>query len=96
MINLYDIRYCHVGTPDVPAAVDFCTKIVGLGRVRTENGREFFRGDNRDHTLVYFKGDPADHTVGFELLTSEEIDSAAVELKAKGIEVYAGTPEECG
>ncbi len=95
MINLHDIRYCHVGTADVPAAVEFCTKMVGLEHVRSEGGREFFRGDSRDHTLVYFKGEPTDHTVGFELLTSVEIDAAVGELKANGLEVHVGTPEEC-
>src|SRR5262249_10296075 len=66
MINLKDIRYLRVGTPDLDSAVKFCTEIVGLQLVAREGKAAYFRsdkvevrGDTRDHTLVYFEGDPS-------------------------------------
>lgn len=95
MINLHDIRYCRLGTPDLTAATRFCTDIVGLEKVRSENGCTYFRGDDRDHTLVYFQGDPADQVLAFELKTNEEIDQAIAELTAAGIAVGEGNRDEC-
>src|SRR3989449_7516393 len=66
MVNLYDIRYLRIGTPNLESAVEFATKIVGLQLVGREGKAAYFRsdktsvrGDTRDHTLVYFEGDPA-------------------------------------
>ncbi|HWS09158.1 MAG TPA: hypothetical protein VN362_15070, partial [Xanthobacteraceae bacterium] len=67
MVNLHDIRYVRVGTPDLDSAVRFATDIVGLQLVAREGKAAYFRsdkvavrGDTRDHTLVYFEGDPAE------------------------------------
>ncbi|HEY0833989.1 MAG TPA: VOC family protein [Azospirillum sp.] len=95
MINLHDIRYVHLGTPDLDAATAFATTIVGLEHVRREDGRVYLRGDNRDHTLCYFEGDPADHTVGFEVCSADMLDAAGAELENSGYPVEFGRPEEC-
>ncbi|MEN9905067.1 MAG: putative 2,3-dihydroxy-p-cumate-3,4-dioxygenase CmtC [Pseudomonadota bacterium] len=95
MINLLDIRYVRLGTRDKGQADRFAREILGLEMVRQEAGSSYFRSDSRDHTLVYFEGDPADHTVGFELRTADELERAAAELSNRGIEVRAGTPDEC-
>lgn len=95
MINLLDIRYVRLGTRDLQQADRFACDVLGLELARKESGTSFFRSDSRDHTLAYFEGDPSDHTVGFELRTSEELEQAAAELSNRGIEVHAGTPNEC-
>lgn len=95
MINLLDIRYVRLGTRDSGQANRFAREVLGLEQVRQEAGASYFRSDSRDHTLVYFEGDPSDHTVGFELRTTDELDHAAAELSNSGVEVRAGTPDEC-
>ncbi len=94
MINLHDIRYVRLGTADVEAAVDYATQILGLEVARREGKAVYFKSDSRDHTLCYFEGDPTDHTSAFEVDTSEELDSAAAQLEARGYKVRRGTAQE--
>jgi len=95
LINLWDIRYVRLGTPDVEAATRYACDVVGLELGRREGKAAYFRSDARDHTLVYFEGDPKDHTVGFELRSMEELQAAASALDAAHIEVRTGTADEC-
>lgn len=102
MIHLYDIRYLRIGTPDLEAAIDFATKIVGLELVAREGKSAYFRsdrlkgiGDTRDHTLVYFEGNPSDHTSAFDILNRDDLDRIGAELENAGHPVHYGTPEEC-
>ena len=94
MINLHDIRYVRLGTADVESAVDYATQILGLEVARREGKAVYFKSDSRDHTLCYFEGDPTDHTSAFEVDTSEELDSAAAQLEARGYKVRRGTAQE--
>jgi len=102
MVNLYDIRYLRLGTPNLEAAIEYATKIVGLQLVAREGKSAYFRsdktavrGDTRDHTLVYFEGDPSDHTAAFDLLNPEDFDSIGAELERAGHPVRMGTQQEC-
>jgi 2,3-dihydroxy-p-cumate/2,3-dihydroxybenzoate 3,4-dioxygenase len=102
MINLQDIRYLRIGTPDLDGAIRFATEIVGLQLVAREGKSAYFRsdkvtvrGDTRDHTLVYLEGDPADHTIGFDLIDPDDLDAVATELEKGGHPVHLGTAEEC-
>ena len=95
MINLLDIRYVRLGTRDRAAAARFAREVLGLEQVRDEAGALYFRSDSRDHTLVYFEGDPSHHTVGFELATAGELELAAAELSNRGLDVRAGSTDEC-
>jgi 2,3-dihydroxy-p-cumate/2,3-dihydroxybenzoate 3,4-dioxygenase len=95
VINLLDIRYVRLGTPDRAEASRFAREILGLETARDEAGASYFRSDDRDHTLVYFEGDPSDHTVGFELRSAAELTAAADELSNTGVPVRAGTRQEC-
>src|SRR5690606_23431674 len=94
MINLHDIRYVRLGTPDLDAAVKYATDLLGLEVARREDKAVYFRSDSRDHTLCYFEGDPQDHTAAFEVDTAEELDNAAAMLEAKGYKVVRGTAEQ--
>jgi 2,3-dihydroxy-p-cumate/2,3-dihydroxybenzoate 3,4-dioxygenase len=95
MIDLLDIRYVRLGTRNRASADDFARDILGLEPVRVEGGCSHFRSDDRDHTLVYFEGDPADHLVGFEIRDADALEAAAAELTDGGIDVHAGTRDEC-
>lgn len=102
MIDLQDIRYLRIGTPDLDAAVRFATEIVGLQLAAREGKSAYFRsdkvavrGNTRDHTLVYFEGDPADQTIGFDLIDPDDLDKVASEFEAAGRPVRLGTREEC-
>lgn len=95
MINLIDIRYVRLGTPDLESAVRYSKEIVGLEEVSREGKASYLRGDDRDHNLVYFEGDPTEHTTGFEVATTAELDSAAAELEQAGHRVHVGAREEC-
>src|SRR5579885_1205800 len=102
MINLHDIRYLRIGTPDLEGAIRFATDIVGLQLVGREGKSDYFRsdkvavrGDTRDNTLVYFEGDPADHTIGFDLNDPDDLDRVAAELEKAGHPVQFGRAEEC-
>lgn len=95
MINLWDIRYVRLGTRDLASASRYAREIVGLESARQEGGAEYFRSDDRDHTLVYFEGDPTDHTIGFELRDAQELEAAATLLDRVKVNVRAGSAEEC-
>jgi 2,3-dihydroxy-p-cumate/2,3-dihydroxybenzoate 3,4-dioxygenase len=102
MVNLHDIRYLRIGTPNLDAAVEFATRIVGLQLVGREGKAAYFRsdkasvrGDTRDHTLVYFEGDPSDHAIGFDIKDRDDFDRVGAEVERAGHPVRYGTKEEC-
>lgn len=102
MVNLFDIRYLRVGTPDLDAAIEFATRIVGLQLIAREGRRAYFRsdrvatrGDTRDYTLMYFEGDANDHVSAFDILDRDSLDAAAAEIEKAGHRVHWGTPAEC-
>lgn len=102
MINLQDIRYLRIGTPNLGSAIQFATEIVGLQLVAREGKAAYFRsdkvavrGDTRDHTLVYFEGDPANHSTAFDLCDPADFDAVGAELERSGHPVRMGSKEEC-
>jgi 2,3-dihydroxy-p-cumate/2,3-dihydroxybenzoate 3,4-dioxygenase len=95
MISFCDIRYVRLGTRDLAAADRFARQVVGLELAREEGGARYYRSDERDHTLVYVEGDPRDHTVAFELPHAAALDAAASQLSDAGVEVQAGSADEC-
>ncbi len=95
MIELLDIRYVRLGTPDLAGADRFARQVVGLELARLEGAAHYYRSDARDHTLVYFQGDPADHTVGFEVRDASALEAAAAALSNANIEVRTGSADAC-
>src|SRR5437660_6395602 len=102
MVELHDIRYLRIGTPDLESAVEFATRIVGLQLAGREGKAAYFRsdkvsvrGDTRDHTLVYFEGGPSDHVIGFDLKRREDFDRAGAEIEKAGHPVRHGTKDDC-
>ncbi|SDB81274.1 2,3-dihydroxy-p-cumate/2,3-dihydroxybenzoate 3,4-dioxygenase [Raineyella antarctica] len=95
MINLIDLAYVRVGTADMRAQLDFAQDIVGLELVRHEGDTAMFRADNRHHCLAFVEGDHVGSLASaFVLAGPAELEAAAAQLQADGVEVTRGTPEE--
>lgn len=94
MIDIIDIRYCRLGTPDLERSIEFASGTIGLELVDRSDGCAYLRGDDRDHNLCYFDGDADDHTLGLEVRTFEELDAAEAELNAAGIATVRGSTEQ--
>ncbi len=94
MIELKDVAYVRLGTPDLESAEAFATR--GLGLQVSERGGKalYLRSDERAHTLCYFDGDPNDQTVAFEVSDEQSLERAATELDALGHHVHIGTSDE--
>ena len=95
MIKLRDIRYVRLGSSNIEHCADYARKILGLQEVRRTTQAVYFRGDDRDHTLVYFNGNADDHTAGWEIDSEAALDTAAAELESIGVRVRHGTGGEC-
>ena len=94
MIEIVDIRYCRLGTPDLESTVDFARNLIGLEEVDRQDGQVYLRGDHRDHNICYFEGSPSDHTFGLELESFAALEAATGVLESAGVEVRRGSDAE--
>jgi len=85
VIIVEQLRYVRLGTGNLPAAIDFAQRILGLQLIEKDDQQATFRSDFRDHTLVYESGDPAQQAIGLELRTEAALESAVAALAARGI-----------
>src|SRR5215467_9191474 len=85
VIEVEQLRYVRLGTRNLPAAIDFAQRILGLQLIEKSDEQATFRSDFRDHTLVYEAGDPSQQSVGLELRTDAALESAVATLAAHGI-----------
>jgi 2,3-dihydroxy-p-cumate/2,3-dihydroxybenzoate 3,4-dioxygenase len=85
VIEIEQLRYVRLGTRNLPAAIDFTQRILGLQLIEKTDEQAAFRSDFRDHTLVYEVGDPSQQSVGLELRTQAALESAVAALAANGI-----------
>ena len=85
MIEIEQLRYVRLGTRNLPAAIDFAQRILGLQMVEKSDEQATFRSDFRDHTLVYEAGDPSRQSIGLELRTHAALERAVATLAANGI-----------
>ena len=95
MIAIDQLRYVRLGTRDLPAAVDFAERMLGLQLADRSDEAAYFRSDMRDHTLVFFLGEPTERAVGFEIHSQAQFDAAVAELSQHGIEAAIGTEQQC-
>jgi 2,3-dihydroxy-p-cumate/2,3-dihydroxybenzoate 3,4-dioxygenase len=89
VILIEQLRYVRLGTANLPAAIDFAQRILGLQLIERDEQQASFRSDFRDHTLVYESGDPAQQAVGLELRSEAALESAVAALAAHGISATA-------
>src|SRR3984957_12675547 len=94
MINLRDVSYVRLGSPDLESAETFATSCLGLQVAERGKKALYLRSDDRSHTLCYTEGDPADQTVGFEIEDEASLQQAAATLESLGHHVEAGSAEE--
>lgn len=95
MIELKDVAYARLGTPDLEDAESFATSCLGL-QVAERSGKALhLRSDDRAHTLCYYDGNPSEQTLGFEIADEDELSSAATTLESIGHPVHVGTESEC-
>src|ERR1700682_3176612 len=81
MINLKDVSYVRLGTPDMASAESFATSCLGLQVAERSNKALYLRSDDRQHTLCYTEGDPGNQTVGFEVEDEDCLQQAAATLE---------------
>ncbi len=93
MIDIEQLRSVRLGTRDLPAAIDFATRVLGLQLIDKTETRATFRSDFRDHTLIYVAGDPSEQVVAFEVRTPQALDAAEAALTKAGYAVTRGDAE---
>lgn len=94
MIEIEQLRYVRIGTPDLTAAADFAQRILGLELVEKSDSQLFFRSDYRDHTLAFFASPKPSAAVALALRDLETLEAAASALNAAGYEVARGSDED--
>src|SRR5215471_13089688 len=88
-MEIEQLRYVRLGTRDLPVAIDFAQRILGLQLIEKTSEQAAFRSDFRDHTLVYEVGDPSHQCVGLEVRTQAMLDRAIAALAGHGITATA-------
>ena len=96
MINLKDVSYVRLGSPDLESAETFATSCLGLQVAERGKKALYLRSDDRSHTLCYTEGNPADQAVGFEVEDDDSLEQAAATLERLGHHVQAGSAEDAG
>src|SRR5438270_3957389 len=94
MIQLKDVSYVRLGSPDLESAENFATTCLGLQIAERGKKDLYLRSDERAHTLCYSEGDPRDQAVGFEVEDEASLQAAAATLESLGHAVHAGTAQE--
>jgi 2,3-dihydroxy-p-cumate/2,3-dihydroxybenzoate 3,4-dioxygenase len=85
VIEIEGLRYVRLGTRNLPVAIDFAQRILGLQLIERTSEQATFRSDFRDHTLVYEAGDPSQQSIGLEVRTHTALEHAVAALAANGI-----------
>jgi len=67
MIQLRDVSYVRLGSPDLQSAENFASACLGLQVAERGKKDLYLRSDERAHSLCYSEGDPRNQTVGFEV-----------------------------
>jgi 2,3-dihydroxy-p-cumate/2,3-dihydroxybenzoate 3,4-dioxygenase len=94
VIGIEGLRYIRLGTRDLPAAIDFAQRILGLETIEKSAEHAAFRSDFRDRTLVYVLGDPSEQSVAFEVRTLDVLARAVAMLEANGYAVSRGNARD--
>lgn len=94
LIEIEGLRYVRLGTRDLPAAIDFGQRILGLQLIEKSGEHAAFRSDFRDRTLVYVLGEPAEQSVAFEVRGVDVLDRAVSQLQQNGYAVARGNERD--
>src|SRR5260370_17925228 len=81
MINLKDVSYVRLGSPDLESAETFATSCLGLQVAERGKKALYLRSADRSHTLCYTEVDPKDQAVGFEVEDEDCLQQAPATLQ---------------
>ncbi|MES1149049.1 MAG: hypothetical protein ABUL53_07665 [Bradyrhizobium guangdongense] len=91
MIQLKDVSYVRLGSPDLESAENFATTCLGLQIAERGKKDLYLRSDERAHTLCYSEGDPNDQTVGFEVEDEASLQEAAAAISLRAMPASPGS-----
>src|SRR5260370_17339498 len=91
MINLKDVSYVRLGSPDLESAETFATSCLGLQVAERGKKALYLRSDDRSHTLCYTEGDPKDQAVWFEVEYKNSSHKAPPTLQHLATTVQSGS-----
>src|SRR5258706_12361582 len=94
MIQLKDVSYVRLGSPDLESAEHFATACLGLQIAERGKKDLYLRSDERAHTLCYSEDDPTHQTVGFEVGDEASLQKPPSTLESLGHAVHAGSADE--
>lgn len=91
------LGYLGIGVSNVEAWKEFAGDVLGMQlNGETEDGSIFLRMDNYHHRFELTPTGEDDITyIGWEVKDANALDEIASQVRAFGIEVTVGTPEEC-
>ena len=92
-------RVGHVGitVPDVPLAVDFYQKALGLEVTERSDGAAFLRCNEEHHCIALYPGESNRlHHLGLEVEDEEALEQARQELPSRDISIEAKNYDEPG
>ena len=97
MVRVKRVGHVGITVPDVPLAVDFYQKALGLGVSARSDGAAFLRCDQDHHCIALYPGDSNTlHHLGLEVEDEEVLDRARQELPSRGISIEAKNYDEPG
>jgi 3,4-dihydroxy-9,10-secoandrosta-1,3,5(10)-triene-9,17-dione 4,5-dioxygenase len=96
-VGVRSLGYVRLSTPDVDAWRRFAGDFLGMAPTEgADPGSAYYRIDEFPARLVVSPGEaPATTAIGFEVMDRAELAALADAVRAEGIEVTDGTPEEC-
>ncbi|WP_026928132.1 VOC family protein [Granulicoccus phenolivorans] len=95
MITVDDLAYVRIGTQDLDTQIEFVQRIVGLELMERTETTAHFRSDDRYQSVIFEQGEPRSLASAFQLRDQAALDAAAEHLRSQGLEVTAGTAEDC-
>ena len=96
-MGVRSLGYLRLATPDLDAWRQFASEFLGLMQVDGGDPESlYYRVDEFPARLVVSPGaEPAATAVGFEVMHRVELAELADAVRAEGVKVTDGTPEEC-
>jgi extradiol dioxygenase len=96
-MKLRSLGYVGVESVEYKVWEDLGPRVFGFGLAEPgADGSIYLRLDDRHHRIALHPGEQDRLAyIGWEVAKDEDVDEAGAELRAKGVPVEDGTPEEC-
>lgn len=95
-VSVNQMGYLGLGVSNIQHWEDFATDVLGMqSNGHTQDGALFLKMDNYHHRLVLHPNGKDDIAyVGWQVKDDDELDAMAKQLKAEGVEISYGSPQE--